>query len=136
MKESLSVGFWNVENLFDLDNNPNKNDDEFSLGGRKNVNQSIYDLKIKNCSEVLRDLNVDVLGLCEVENYKVINDLNLAYLERDYKIIHYDSPDKRGIDNAFLYDDAKFTLTHSRPIENKLNDGSATRDILYVRVHI
>ena len=76
--EPLSVGFWNVENLFDLEDDPNKNDDEFSIGGRKNVNKEIYDLKIKNCSEVIKDLNVDILGLCEVENYKVINDLNIA----------------------------------------------------------
>ena len=89
-EEPLSVGFWNVENLFDLENDPNKNDDEFSIGGRKNVDQEIYDLKIKNCSEVLFDLNVDILGLCEVENSKVLNDLNKAYKDRDYSIIHYD----------------------------------------------
>ncbi len=131
--EPLSIGFWNVENLFDLEDDPNKNDDEFSIGGRKNVTKEIYDLKIKNCSEVIKDLNVDILGLCEVENYKVINDLNLAYKERNYKIIHYDSPDNRGIDNAFLYDDSKFTVINSNPIENILDDGSATRDILYIK---
>ena len=96
----------------------------FLLWWRKNVNQSIYDLKIKNCSEVLKDLNVDILGLCEVENLKVIEDLNFSYKERNYKIIHYDSPDIRGIDNAFLYDDAKFSVIESRPIKNRLNDGS------------
>ena len=60
--QPLSVGFWNVENLFDLEDNPDKNDDEFALGGRKKVDQQIYDLKIKHSSEVLQDLNVDVLG--------------------------------------------------------------------------
>ena len=130
--EPLSIGFWNVENLFDLEDDPNKNDDEFALGGRKKVNQEIYDLKIKNSSEVLSDLNVDILGLCEVENYKVLNDLNNAYKGRDYDIIHYESPDKRGIDNALFYDKNRFSIISSRAIENKLKNGGLTRDILYV----
>ena len=130
--QPLSVGFWNVENLFDLEDNPDKNDDEFALGGRKKVDQQIYDLKIKHSSEVLQDLNVDVLGLCEVENYKVLSDLNNAYKERNYEIIHYESPDNRGIDNALLYDKNRFSIISSRAIENKLKNGGPTRDILYV----
>ena len=131
-EEPLTVGFWNVENLFDLENNPNKNDDEFSIGGRKNVDQEIYDLKLKHCSEVLSDLNVDVLGLCEVENLVVLNDLNIAYHGRDYRIIHYESPDNSGIDNALLYDPDRFSIISSKPILNKLKNGGNTRDILYV----
>ena len=132
--QPLSVGFWNVENLFDLEDNPDKNDDEFALGGRKKVDQQIYDLKIKHSSEVevLQDLNVDVLGLCEVENYKVLNDLNNAFKERNYEIIHYESPDNRGIDNALFYDKNRFSIISSRAIENKLKNGGPTRDILYV----
>ena len=99
----LSVGFWNVENLFDLENDPDKRDDEFALNGRKNVTKEIYDLKIKNSAEVLYDLNVDVLGLCEVENRKVLNDLNNSYHSRNYSIIHYDSPDERGIDLSLIH---------------------------------
>ena len=109
-KEPLSIGFWNVENLFDLNDDPIINDDEFAVGGKKNVDQEIYDLKIKNCSEVLDDLNVDILGLCEVENNKVLTDLNKAYQQRNYSIIHYDSPDSRGIDNALLYDKNRFSI--------------------------
>ena len=130
--QPLSVGFWNVENLFDLEDNPDKNDDEFALGGRKKVDQQIYDLKIKHSSEVLQDLNVDVLGLCEVENHKVLNDLNNAFKGRNYEIIHYESPDNRGIDNALLYDKNRFSIISSRAIENKLKNGGPTRDILYV----
>ena len=130
--EPLSIGFWNVENLFDLENDPNKNDDEFAIGGRKNVNQEIYDLKIKHCSEVLFDLDADILGLCEIENSKVLNDLNIAYKERDYSIIHYDSPDNRGIDNALFYDKNRFSVISSKAILNRLKNGGNTRDILYV----
>ena len=131
-EESLSIGFWNAENLFDLEDDPNKNDNEFAIGGRKNVNQEIYDLKIKNCSEVLFDLNVDILGLCEVENAQVLNDLNIAYQEREYNIVHHDSPDKRGIDNALMYDSDHFSVLSSRAIPNKLKNVSSTRDILHV----
>ena len=131
-QQSLSIGFWNAENLFDLEDDPLKNDDEFSIGGRKKVDQKIYDLKIQHSAEVLSDLNVDILGLCEVENKKVLQDLNNSYKRRNYSIVHYDSPDERGIDNALLYDKNKFTLISSKPISNTLKGGDKTRDILYV----
>jgi predicted extracellular nuclease len=129
----LSIGFWNVENLFDLENDPSKRDDEFAIGGKKNVTSDIYELKIKRSVEVLTDLNVDILGLCEVENISVLSDLNNSYKGRDYKIIHFDSPDERGIDNALLYDQNKFSILVSKPIENKLGGNDKTRDILYVK---
>ena len=129
---TLSVGFWNVENLFDLIDDPEKRDEEFALNGKKNVTQEIYDLKIKNSAEVLRDLAVDVLGLCEVENKNVLNDLNDAFEDKEYKIIHYESPDERGIDNALLYDPKKFIVLSSKPIRNVLGGDDKTRDILYV----
>ena len=129
----LSIGFWNIENLFDLENDPNKRDDEFAIGGKKNVTSDIYDLKIKRSVEVLTDLNVDIIGLCEVENISVLSDLNNSYKDRDYKIIHFDSPDERGIDNALLYDQNKFSVLASDAIENRLGGNDKTRDILYVK---
>ena len=131
--DPLSIGFWNIENLFDLKNDPYKRDDEFSKGGKKDVTKDIYDLKIKRSVEVLTDLNVDVLGLCEVENISVLKDLNYNYKNRDYKIIHFDSPDERGIDNALLYDQNKFSIIASNAIENNLGSDDKTRDILYVK---
>ena len=130
---TLSVGFWNVENLFDLIDDPEKRDEEFAFNGKKNVTQEIYDLKIKNSAEVLRDLAVDVLGLCEVENKNVLNDLNDAFEDKEYKIIHYESPDERGIDNALLYDPKKFKVLSSKPIRNVLGGDDKTRDILYIK---
>lgn len=131
-QEHLSIAFWNIENLFDIVDDPNKNDDEFSIGGRKNVTSEIYDLKIKHSAEVLLDLNADILGLCEVENLSVLQDLNRSFAKRDYDIIHYDSPDERGIDNVLLYDKSRFKVLNSRPIRNSLNNKDKTRDILYV----
>jgi len=131
--EPLSIGFWNGENLFDILDDPLKNDEEFAIGGRKNVTQEIYDLKIKHSAEVLSDLNVDVLGICEVEHASVLEDLNSAYKERNYKIIQYESPDERGIDNALMYDSKRFQVISSKPIPNTLPRGDKTRDILYVK---
>jgi hypothetical protein len=98
-KGVVTIGFWNVENLFDLIDDPEKNDEEFALGGRKNVTREVLDLKLDQMSTVLTDLNADILGLCEVENRDILDSLNNHFTERDYRIIHFDSPDeyfKRG----------------------------------------
>ncbi len=73
--QPLLIGYWNVENLFDLIDDPDKNDDEFSIGGRKNVTDEIYQLKLSHIAETLTDLNADVVGLSEVENKLVLEDL-------------------------------------------------------------
>lgn len=127
----LVVGFWNVENLFDLVDDPDKNDDEFASGGRKGVTKKILDLKLDHLAEMLTDINADVLGLAEIENRKVLEMLDSAYTGRDYQIVHFESPDERGIDCALLYDPQRFRLTESQPI--KVEIGNPTRDILYVK---
>jgi len=129
----LKIGFWNVENLFDLENNPIKNDDEFSIGGEKRMTQEILDMKIDHLVEVLSDLDADVLGLCEVENRKVLELLNKRFLEKNYSIVHFESPDLRGIDTALLYDSDKFAVVDSFPIEIYIQGGDPTRDILFVK---
>ncbi len=130
---SLKAAFWNVENLFDLVDNPEKNDDEFALGGKKNCTQDILDLKLANLSEVINELDADILGLCEVENKQVVEWLNDGYLDRNYSIIHYESPDNRGIDNMLYYDPEVVSIIDSKPITIEFDDGKPTRDILYVK---
>ncbi len=130
--ETIKIAFWNVENLFDLLDDPHTNDNEFAINGRKNVTQEIYDLKLKNMAEVIDALDTDILGLCEIENRFVLKELD-STVARDYKIIHYDSPDNRGIDVALLYDPKKLTVTHSEPVTVTLPTGRPTRDILYVK---
>ena len=129
----LRVSFWNVENLFDMENDLEKNDDEFARGGRKNVTQEIYDLKLKNCATVLTDLNADILGICEVENQFMMTELNRVYADRDYAIVHFDSPDSRGIDCALFYDPTVFSVLESRAIKNILPGNLPTRDIVHVQ---
>ena len=130
---SLTVSFWNVENLFDMVDDPEKNDNEFSIGGKKNVTQEIYALKLVHSAEVLADLDADILGICEVENRFMMEELNKAFIGRNYKIIHYDSPDRRGIDCALFYDESKFIVLESKQIKNILSSGKPTRDIVYVK---
>ncbi len=132
---SVTIGFWNVENLFDLEDDPLKDDDEFSAGGSKSVTQEILDMKLDHMTEVLIDLNADILGLCEVENRAVLEMLNEKYHKKNYSIVHFESPDLRGIDTALLYNSDKFTVTDSYPIEIPMED-EPTRDILYVKGEI
>ncbi len=132
-ESKITFAFWNVENLFDLENNPHTNDDEFSLGGKKACTQEILDLKIMRLKEVIDEIDADIFGLCEVENKTVCETLNASLTDHQYKIIHYDSPDKRGIDNVLFYDPMKIEILVSEAIPVILNRGGKTRDILYVK---
>ena len=129
----LKIAFWNVENLFDLENDPNTNDDEFVVGGRKSHTQKILDLKIEHLKEVINEIDADLFGFCEVENRFVCELLNSSLVEHNYEIVHFDSPDSRGIDNVLFYDPKKISITESRPIPVVLNRGGKSRDILYVK---
>jgi predicted extracellular nuclease len=131
-KGIVTIGFWNVENLFDLVDDPEKNDEEFAIGGRKNMTPEILDLKLDHMSIILSDLDADILGLCEVENRDVLDSLNIRFVKRNYSIIHFDSPDERGIDNALLYDANVFSVADSRAIPIQFENDRSTRDILYV----
>ena len=134
--KEIKVAFWNVENLFDLENDPLTNDDEFAIGGEKSCTQEILDLKIEHLQEVIEEIDADIVGFCEVENRKICELLNTYLQNQHYQIIHYDSPDKRGIDNVLFYDPNIIHILGSYPINIPLNKGSKTRDILYVKGRI
>ncbi len=123
--QSLSrVGFYNVQNLYDTINDPAVNDAEFVDNKRYD-----YKLKIKELSSAISALNADILGVCEVENYGVLEDLTShirTNYQKQYSIVHYDSRDSRGIDVALIYDKKRFILLSSEPIENRYS----SRDIL------
>lgn len=137
------VGFYNVENLFDIYDDPTIRDEEYTPEGRNNWDQEKYDKKLDNLSKVLADMGTDatpdgcaIIGVCEVENKKVLNDLVASdkLKGRGYKIVHYDSPDKRGIDVGLLYQEKYFKVTNSASYEVKFSNGSnyPTRDQLVV----
>ncbi|NJM14203.1 MAG: hypothetical protein HC896_01410 [Bacteroidales bacterium] len=131
--------FYNAENLFDTINDPCTNDDEFTPGGDKHWTEFRYQQKLTNLIKVFmacgQDGPPELIGLCEIENKKVLHDLcNHALFSRfKYEMVHYDSPDRRGIDVALLYSPASFRVLQSRPVHVAGKVGFLTRDILYVK---
>ena len=138
------IMFWNSENLFDCYNDTTKLDDEFLPHGLRGWSTSRYNQKIKNMYKVFvaaGDWNPpDLIGLCEIENKAVLFDLirNSQFSFYNYQFIHHDSPDRRGIDVALLYNPSTVEVISEKSIPVKLpeNSNSLTRDILYVRVKI
>ncbi|MEX2484396.1 MAG: hypothetical protein WED10_07550 [Brumimicrobium sp.] len=138
--KSHPILFYNVENLFDTINDPNTNDDEFTPSGSKKWSAKRYKDKLEKLSEVITtpsDKNPLLIGLSEVENRIVVLDLiqtgRLA--ETKYRIAHFNSPDRRGIDVALAFDLERFFLLHSEAIPVRIENESnfKTRDILYVK---
>ena len=112
-----TLAFYNVENLFDTINDPNKNDEASPMMEINYNRGGIYKQKVKNMARVISDIGKEntqrhpaIVGLSEVENKQVIVDLinDSSLSEKNYNIIHYDSPDKRGIDVAMIYDENVF----------------------------
>ena len=138
---NLTIAFYNVENLFDLKNNPDKYDDEFTPEGDKKWDEVRFSKKINDLARVLSSISKDdlpeIIGLCEVENRDVITDLinSKDLVKGDYKIVHHESPDFRGIDCALIYRKKEFKVLKHFPIEVKFEDdlNYKTRDILYVK---
>lgn len=120
------IGFYNLENLFDtlIDPDPNKIlQDDFTPKGKKVWTSEHYQEKLVNMAKVISELGTEVipdgltiLGVSEVENKSVLEDLVQAesIKKRGYKVVHYDSPDKRGIDVGLLYNPKYFTVTSSK----------------------
>ncbi len=140
-QETLTIAFYNVENLFDTVDEPGKNDEEFTPNGDKKWNTERYQKKLEDISKALSSINnmnlPEIIGLCEVENRKVVLDLTHAgkLTNGNYNIIHHESPDVRGIDCALIYQPDVFNVETHFPISIRFkNDPSyKTRDILYVK---
>ncbi len=137
------VAFYNVENLYDTINNPLTNDEEFLPDGANRWNGPRYWKKINDLSTVISQIGTEftpdgpaILGLSEIENREVLEDLvnNPKLKEKNYKIVHYDSPDRRGVDVALIYQSAYFTVTSSKNIPLRIpgRDDFYTRDQLLV----
>jgi endonuclease/exonuclease/phosphatase family metal-dependent hydrolase len=133
--------FYNVENLYDTQRDTTVYDEEFTPDGAKKWNDKRYWRKIDRLTEVFQEIGKAtggfpiVIGLCEVENRGVLQDL--AHGERvaaaRYQIVHYDSPDARGMDVAFLYRGDVIEYVSSKPLKvsNPDNPRWRTRDILW-----
>lgn len=118
-----SIGFYNLENLFDTI--PGPNDTEFTPDGSNKYNSERYWHKVNNMAEVIAQIGTEmfpggpaILGVCEIENRSVLDDLvkSPKLKQSNYGIVHYDSPDKRGVDVGLLYRPEFFTVTSSRSV--------------------
>lgn len=116
-----TVAFYNVENLFDTINDVTKNDEASPIMEMKGDRGKVYKDKIKKLASVIAQIGKDktntspvLIGVAEVENRKVLEDLvNADELKsKRYGIIHYESPDRRGIDVALLYQPRYFKPVH------------------------
>jgi len=139
-----TVAFYNLENLFDTINDTTKND-EFSPMMEMKANRSeVYWDKINKLGEVIDVLGKEkaktspaILGVAEIENKTVLEDLVKSdkLKKKRYGIIHFDSPDKRGIDVALLYQQRYFKPVHYEAMNPNIyaeNKKIYTRDILLV----
>lgn len=154
-KQNYVIGFYNLENLFDTFDDPAKNDEQFLPEGSNKWTPAKYKIKLHNMAHVISEMAASngrwhtILGISEIENRLVIEDL-LAQPElapANYQIVHYDGPDRRGVDVALLYNPKQFKLLDSKSIPfTFFDDGSIdysldkqgrerfrTRDILMVR---
>ncbi|QFZ54697.1 endonuclease/exonuclease/phosphatase family protein [Oceanihabitans sp. IOP_32] len=136
-----TIGFYNLENLFDTINDPNKFDEFSPIMTIKNERGRVYQKKIKNMARVIADIGKDItnnspaiIGVSEVENRAVLEDLvnDSLLVSQDYGIVHYDSPDTRGIDVALLYQKKIFTPTHTSSHTLKIYD-DASKERVYTR---
>lgn len=145
MSNSHTIAFYNIENLFDTVDDIHTNDDAFLPYSDKRWTEKKYRKKIKKLSRVISQIgepDVDmppaIVGLAEVENRRVVKDLiNGKFLKHyNYGIVHYDSPDERGIDVALIFNNDVFKVLHSETFSVYLEkeDGTQdfTRDILLV----
>ena len=139
--EVFTVMFYNVENLFDTEVNPETEYNEFIPESEKAWDMERYEKKLEDIASVIKALGdnelPEIVGLCEVENIRVLEDLvQTRDLKRgDYGIIHHESPDFRGIDCALLYNMDEFTVDSHRaiPVKFPFDSTETTRDILYVK---
>ncbi len=137
-----SVAFYNLENLFDTIHDNGKNDYDFLPDGKYQWDTPKYEAKLKNMAQVLSSLSRErvpqgpaFIGVAEVENNRVLDDLVEQPSIANYKYVHYEGPDKRGIDCALLYDPAQFEVKASKLILSQPFQGDTlhpTRGFLVV----
>mgnify|MGYP003310651402 CR=1 FL=1 len=152
-EKSYVIGFYNLENLFDIYDDPAKNDEEFLPNGKNKWTEAKYRKKIHNMAQVIRAMRDDnkayhaVLGVSEIENRLVLDDLvsDPQIADANFQIVHYDGPDRRGVDVALLYRPDVFKYIDSESIPFTFEDTKVkitlskedqdyfrTRDILMV----
>ncbi|MEZ4875361.1 MAG: endonuclease/exonuclease/phosphatase family protein [Flavobacteriaceae bacterium] len=137
-----TVAFYNLENLFDFEDDPLIFDDDRTPNGKDHWTEELYNAKLKNMAQVISEIGKEdtgtsptIIGVCEVENLRVLEDLlnQEALKGKDYGIVHFDSPDRRGIDVALLYQKKVFTPIKSEAHELKIYEDNDPTQRIYTR---
>ncbi len=139
-QKPYKIAFYNLENFFDTINDPEVNGDEFTPEGTKKWNDVKYAKKLSNVERVFFDMAaIDknypiVIGVCEIENRNVLEDIVTTpkLAPANYRIAHFDSPEARGVDVAFLYRPDVFKIEGERAVRTIIPSlpDFKTRDIL------
>ncbi|MFT4062398.1 MAG: endonuclease/exonuclease/phosphatase [Edaphocola sp.] len=139
-----AVAFYNLENLFDTLDDPRKFDEEFTPNGANHYTSDVYKKKLHNMATVLSQLATEknpdgpaLVGVAEIENERVLQDLvhQPELVQRNWRIVHFESPDVRGIDVAMLYNPKYFKVLSARALPVDIVENGKpeyTRDVLYV----
>lgn len=136
-----TIAFYNLENLFDTENDPDKFDEASPIMEMKANVEEVYKKKVHNMARVIADIGYDdtknapaIVGVSEIENIKVLEDVvnDPLLVKKDYGIVHYESPDARGIDVALLYQKRIFSPTTTSSHELKIYD-DISRKRVYTR---
>lgn len=135
------IAFYNLENLFDIYDDPAIDDQRYLPNSDLGWTIDKYVVKLDHLARVISSVDEDgypaIVGVCEVENRKVLDDLvdRPTLKKAKYQVIHFNSPDERGIDNALLYAKKEFIPVSSRalPVILQNTEDPNTRDILYVK---
>lgn len=134
---NYTIGFYNVENLFDTLDDPEKNDAEFLPEGKNQWTEERYAKKLADLNKVINEMgNLLVLGMAEIENERVIRDLlKVSNYSGTHGVVHFESPDDRGIDVGLIYDSLKLKLADAGKIRFIMPgmDRPTTRDILWAK---
>jgi predicted extracellular nuclease len=143
--ETVAVAFYNVENLFHPDDDPFKHDEDFTPDGLNHYTAEVYAQKLQNMARALSQIAIDKIpegpaffGIAEIENEKVLQDLvkEPTLAARNLQIVHFESPDTRGIDVALLYNPSFFKVLDAKAVPVDISENGKkefTRDILYVK---
>lgn len=139
----VAIGFYNLENLFDTENDTTINDEDFLPEGKNAWTDEKYAEKQANMAYAISQIakehtpaGLSVFGVSEIENKRVLEDLakQPALVSRNYKIIHFDSPDWRGVDVGLMYNPAHFVPIEAKSVPLLVYENGQrefTRDILF-----
>ncbi|WP_339626401.1 endonuclease [uncultured Maribacter sp.] len=145
-KQRYTIAFYNLENLFDPEQNKNTLDRDYTPTGIKKWTVERYRHKLAKLSKTIIRIGEEkhpyppvLIGVAEAENNSVLQALvdTDPMEDLDYGFIHFDSPDERGIDTGLIYRKKFFKVLHAEPLALMVNNAGGirdtTRDILYVK---